>query len=170
MSTRLGARCWTILHTSSMRSCEGTTRSLVSQLDAFKAFLADPAQAATPLGRWTATILADPEKRTKHRLATAVRIGGAEVYNEAAADALEAAMRPFVEDGTVLRLSRHESRELADPDRIFASERLLYALISSQNTAPRRADETVERNQIGRPDHPVRRSALREADIELLLA
>ena len=82
---------------------------LVSQLDAFEAFLADPAQAATPLGRWTATILADPEKRAKHRLAIAVRIGGAEVYDEAAADALEAALRPFVEDGTLLRLSRHDT-------------------------------------------------------------
>ena len=36
---------------------------LVSQLDAFEAFLADPVQAASPLGRWTATTLADPEKR-----------------------------------------------------------------------------------------------------------
>lgn len=82
---------------------------LVSQLDAFEAFLADPARAASPLGRWTATTLADPEKRAKHRLAIAVRVGGAEVYGRAAADALEAALHPFVEDGTVLRLSRHDT-------------------------------------------------------------
>ena len=82
---------------------------LVSQLDSFEAFLADPAQAATPLGRWTAMTLADPEERAKHRLAIAARIGGAEVYDEAAADALEAALRPFVEDGTLLCLSRHDT-------------------------------------------------------------
>jgi hypothetical protein len=82
---------------------------LVSQLDAFEAYLADPAQAATPLGRWTASTLTDPEKRAKHRLAIAVRVGGAEVYDKAAADALEADLRPFVEDGTVLRLSRHDT-------------------------------------------------------------
>ena len=82
---------------------------LVSQLDAFEAFLADPAQAATPLGRWTAATLADPDKRAKHRLALAIRIGGAEVYDKAAADALEADLRPSVADGTILRLSRHDT-------------------------------------------------------------
>ncbi len=82
---------------------------LVSQLDAFEAFLADPAQAASPLGRWTAATLADPDKRAKHRLAIAVRIGGAEVYDEAAADAVEADLRPFVADGTIQRLSRHDT-------------------------------------------------------------
>lgn len=82
---------------------------LVSQLDAFEAFLADPDQAATPLGRWTATTLADPAKRAKHRLSIAVRVGGAEVYDVAAADALEAALQRFVDDGTFLRLSRHDT-------------------------------------------------------------
>lgn len=83
--------------------------ALVSQLDAFEAFLADPDQAATPLGRWTAKTLADPAKRAKHRLSIAVRVGGAEVYDVAAADALEVALRPFVNDGTLLRLSRHDT-------------------------------------------------------------
>lgn len=82
---------------------------LVSQLDAFEAYLADPVQAASPLGRWTAMTLADPQKCEKHRLAIAMRIGGAEVYGKAAADALEAALRPFVENGTILRLSRHDT-------------------------------------------------------------
>lgn len=82
---------------------------LVSQLDAFQAFLADPAQAHTPLGRWTASTLADPEKRARHRLAIAVRVGGAEVYDEAVADEIEAVLEPFVADGTLLRLSRHDT-------------------------------------------------------------
>ena len=83
--------------------------TLVSQLAAFEAYLAEPEQAATPLGRWTAATLADPAKREKHRHAIAVRVGGAEMYDRAAADAVEAALRPFVADGTVLRLSRHDS-------------------------------------------------------------
>lgn len=83
--------------------------TLVSQLDAFEAFLADPAQASTPLGRWTAATLADPEKRLKHRSAIAVRIHGAEVYGRSAADAIEADLRPFVDDATLLRLSRHDT-------------------------------------------------------------
>ena len=87
---------------------------LVSQLDAFEAFLADPAQAATPLGRWTAATLADPEKRARHRLSIALRIGGAEVYDAKAADALEAALRAFVEDGTLQRLSRHDTNPAAN--------------------------------------------------------
>lgn len=82
---------------------------LVSQLDAFEAFLADPVQANTPLGRWTATTLADPDKRAKHRLAIAVRVGGAEVYSRAVADEIEAVLRPFVADRTLLRLSRHDT-------------------------------------------------------------
>lgn len=83
--------------------------TLVSQLDAFEAYLADPAQAATPLGRWTQATLADPAKRAKHRLALAVRVGGDEVYDQAAADAVAAALAPFVADGTVLGLSRHDT-------------------------------------------------------------
>ena len=82
---------------------------LVSQLDAFEAYLANPEQAATPLGRWTAKTLADPAKRAKHRLSIAVRVGGAEVYDVATADALEAALQAFVDDGTLLRLSRHDT-------------------------------------------------------------
>ena len=83
--------------------------TLVSQLDAFEAYLSDPAQATTPLGRWTSAALADPAKREKHRLALAVRVGGAEVYDRDTADAVEAALLPFVADGTVLRLSRHDT-------------------------------------------------------------
>lgn len=82
---------------------------LVTQLDAFEAFLADPAQAESPLGRWTAATLADPAKRAKHRLSIAVRVHDAEVYERAIADAVEADLQPFVEDGTLLSLSRHDT-------------------------------------------------------------
>ena len=82
---------------------------LVTQLDAFEAFLADPAQSDTPLGRWTAATLTDPAKRAKHRLSIAVRVRDAEVYDRALADAIQADLQPFVHDGTLLRLSRHDT-------------------------------------------------------------
>ena len=83
----------------------------VSQLAAFEAYVAEAGQAggeADPLYRWTQATLAHPAKRRKHAQAFALRIGGAEVYGRAAADALEAALRPLV--GTVIaRLSRHDT-------------------------------------------------------------
>ena len=83
----------------------------VSQLAAFEAYVAEAERAgaeADPLYRWTKATLEDPAKRRKHAQAFALRIGGAEVYGRAAADALEAALRPLV--GTVIeRLSRHDT-------------------------------------------------------------
>ena len=83
--------------------------ALVSQLEAFEAYLADPAQADTPLGRWTAATLADPAKRAKHRTVFAVRVRGQEVYARAAADALAADLAPLVGHGAVLQMSRHDT-------------------------------------------------------------
>lgn len=82
---------------------------LVSQLDAFEAYLADPAQAASPLGRWTEATLADPAKRAKHKQAFAVRVRGDEVYPRTTADALQAELYPLVGNGAVERLSRHDT-------------------------------------------------------------
>jgi len=80
----------------------------VSQLAAFEAYLAEAGDPADPLVRWTRATLADPAKRRKHAQSFALRIGGAEVYGRAAADALEAALQPLV--GTVIaRLSRHDT-------------------------------------------------------------
>ena len=83
--------------------------TLVSQLDAFEAFLADPAQADTPLGRWTAATLADPAKRAQHGLAFSVRVGGEPVYPREVADALQDALYGLVGRGAVERLSRHDT-------------------------------------------------------------
>lgn len=81
----------------------------VSQLDAFEAYLADPAQADTPLGRWTQATLADPVKRAKHKHAFAVRVRGEEVYSRETADALQADLYALVGHGAVLRLSRQDT-------------------------------------------------------------
>lgn len=86
--------------------------ALVSQLAAFEAYVAEAEREGAedaPLYRWTKAVLADPEKRRKHAAAFAIRIGGQEVYGKAAADALEAALRPLVEAGAIARLSRHDT-------------------------------------------------------------
>ncbi len=84
----------------------------MSQLDAFEAYVAD-AEAAEPerfpLYRWTKAALADPQKRAKQKLAFALRVGGAELYGRAAADALERDLVPLVGNGIVTRLSRHDT-------------------------------------------------------------
>jgi hypothetical protein len=86
--------------------------TLVSQLDAFGDYVAEAEREGPgnfPLYKWTKTTLEDAEKRLKHKKAFAVRVAGQEVYAEAAADALEAALRPFVGGGVVERMSRHDT-------------------------------------------------------------
>lgn len=86
--------------------------AIVSQLDAFEAYLAQAERegaAADPLARWTRATLADPARRLKHMQAFAVRIAGQEVYPKPAADALEAGLQPLVGGGIVERLSRHDT-------------------------------------------------------------
>ncbi|MBK1661175.1 hypothetical protein [Paracraurococcus ruber] len=84
----------------------------VSQLDAFEAYCAEAERRgdqADPLYRWTQATLADPAKRRVHLCAFALRVAGQEVYPQAAADELEAALRPLVGGGVVERLSRHDT-------------------------------------------------------------
>ncbi|MGG5823619.1 hypothetical protein [Falsiroseomonas sp. HW251] len=85
--------------------------TLVSQLDAFEAYVAqaEKENADDPLCKWTKATLADPAKRLKHMKAFAVRIAGQEVYAAERANALEAALQPLVGGGLVERLSRHDT-------------------------------------------------------------
>jgi hypothetical protein len=86
--------------------------ALVSQLDAFEAYLQEAERGGIdrfPLYRWTKATLEDPEKRAKHSQAFALRVRGAEVYGPEAADALEADLRLLVGGDVVLRLSRHDT-------------------------------------------------------------
>ena len=84
----------------------------VSQLDAFEAYVAEAETAGPehfPLYRWTKATLDDPGKRAKHAVAFALRIGGAEVYDLAAADALERDLASLIGGGAVIRVSRHDT-------------------------------------------------------------
>ena len=91
---------------------EAQGATMVSQLDAFEAYVAEAEREGPgkyPLYRWTKATLEDPAKRAKHARAFAVRVSGREVYPREAADALEAALRPFVGGGLVERVSRHDT-------------------------------------------------------------
>lgn len=92
--------------------------TLVSQLDAFLAYVAEAEREGPehyPLYRWTKATVEDAAKRLKHKTAFAVRVSGEEVYDEATADALEAALRPLVGGGLVTRISRHDTNPATNP-------------------------------------------------------
>lgn len=86
--------------------------TLVCQLDAFEAYLAEIEGKGAfddPLYKWTRSILQDPAKRAKHAEAFAIRVGGNEVYAKSSADALEDDLRPLVGGAVVKRMSRHDT-------------------------------------------------------------
>jgi hypothetical protein len=86
--------------------------ALVSQLDAFEAYVAEAEREGPdkyPLYRWTKATIEDPAKRRKHMKAFALHVSGREVYPKETTDALEAALRPHVGGGLVTRLSRHDT-------------------------------------------------------------
>ena len=86
--------------------------TLVSQLDAFEAYVAEAEREGAdkyPLHRWTKATLEDPAKRAQHARAFAVHVAGREVYPKEVADALDDALRPLVGGGLVERLSMHDT-------------------------------------------------------------
>jgi hypothetical protein len=86
--------------------------TLVSQFDAFADYVAEAEKQGPetfPLYQWTKATLEDPAKRAKHIKAFAIRIDGAEVYSQAAADALEADLKPLAGGAVVERMSRHDT-------------------------------------------------------------
>jgi hypothetical protein len=86
--------------------------ALVSQFDAFARYVAEAEREGPenfPLYKWTKATVEDPAKRAKHVATFALHVGGKEVYPGAAADALEADLRPIVGGGLVARMSRHDT-------------------------------------------------------------
>jgi hypothetical protein len=86
--------------------------ALLCQLDAFTGYVAEAEEQGAerfPLYKWTKATLDDPVRRRKHMTTFAVRVAGHEVYARATAEALEGALRPFVESGLITRMSRHDT-------------------------------------------------------------
>jgi hypothetical protein len=86
--------------------------TLVSQFDAFEGYVREAEREGPehfPLYKWTKATVENPAMRAKHITTFAVRVGDHEVYAKAAADALEADLRPLVGGEAVTRMSRHDT-------------------------------------------------------------
>ena len=86
--------------------------TLVSQLDAFEAYVAEADRegpASYPLYRWTKATIEDPALRTKHGTTFAIRVAGQEVYPQPVADALEADLKPLAGGRLVERMTKHNT-------------------------------------------------------------
>lgn len=85
---------------------------LVGQFDAFEAYVAEAEREGVekyPLYRWTKATVLDPKMRAKHSTTFSLHIDGQEVYPKAAADALEADLRPLIGGDLVTRMTKHDT-------------------------------------------------------------
>jgi len=90
----------------------------ISQFDAFANYVAEAERNGAdqyPLYRWTKATIEDPEKKAKHSTAFAVYIKGEEVYGEAEANALERELRPLLDAGVLLALTKHDTNAANNP-------------------------------------------------------
>mgnify|MGYP000057627534 FL=1 len=92
--------------------------ALHCQYDAFAGYVAEAeAQGVEhyPLYRWTKATIEDPAKQAKYVKSFTLYVGGREVYDRAAADALEAELQPLVGAGLVTRLAKHDTNPARNP-------------------------------------------------------
>ena len=91
---------------------------LICQYDAFAGYCAEAEENGIehyPLYAWTKAVIADPVKQAKYVKSFSIHVGGAEVYDKDAADALEAALEPLVGAGVVTRLAKHDTNPANSP-------------------------------------------------------
>lgn len=89
-----------------------------SQFDAFSDYVTEAEERGTehyPLYRWTKATIEDPVKKAKYLQSFTIYVGGAEVYDKAAADALEADLRPLVGGPLIKQLSVHDTNPANNP-------------------------------------------------------
>lgn len=92
--------------------------ALKCQYDAFADYVAAAEREGIeqyPLYAWTKATIEQPEKRAKYSKSFTLYVGGREVYDRAAADALEAALKPLVGAGLVTRLAKHDTNPANNP-------------------------------------------------------
>ena len=86
--------------------------------DAFAGYCAEAEERGIehyPLYAWTKAVIADPAKKAKYAKSFAIHVGSGEVYARDRADALEAALRPFVGGEVVTRLAKHDTDPANNP-------------------------------------------------------
>jgi hypothetical protein len=92
--------------------------TLKSQYDAFADYVAEAERNGTdryPLYAWTKATIEQPEKQAKYVKSFTLYVDGREVYDRAAADALEAAFKPLVGGALVTRLAKHDTNPANNP-------------------------------------------------------
>lgn len=89
-----------------------------SQYDAFAGYVAEAERNGIeqyPLYKWTKATIEDPAKKRKHLASFTVLVGGSEIYDKATADAIEAGLRPLVDQGQIAGLTRHDTNPANNP-------------------------------------------------------
>jgi len=92
--------------------------ALVNQFDAFASYVAHAEAEGPenfPLYKWTKAVINDPAKRAKHINTFAIQISGEEVYPQAVADNLEAALQPLLGDKLITRITKHDTNPVNNP-------------------------------------------------------
>ena len=92
--------------------------ALVCQYDAFAGYVADAERDgvdAYPLYDWTRATIEDPAKTAKYLKVFTLTVDGAEVYAQAAADALEADLAPLVGGPVITGLTKHDTNPANNP-------------------------------------------------------
>ena len=87
------------------------------QYDAFADYVAAAEREgvdAYPLYKWTKATVDDPAKQQKYLRSFTVYVGGEEVYDRPAADALEGDLQPLV-GGILTRLTKHDTNPARNP-------------------------------------------------------
>ena len=82
------------------------------QYDAFADYVAAAEEHGVekfPLYAWTKATIENPVKKEKYLKSFALHVEGREVYDKAAADALEAELEPLAEAGVISRLKKYDT-------------------------------------------------------------
>jgi hypothetical protein len=88
------------------------------QYDAFAEYVAAAEEHGIdqfPLYAWTKATIENPVKKEKYLKSFTLHVEGQEVYDKAAADALEADLKPLAEAGVVTRLAKYDTDPAHNP-------------------------------------------------------
>jgi len=88
------------------------------QYDAFAEYVAAAEQHGVekfPLYAWTKATIENPVKKEKYLKSFALHVDRREVYDKAAADALEAELKPLAKAGVISRLMKYDTDPAHNP-------------------------------------------------------
>jgi len=92
--------------------------TMTCQFDAFAGYVAEAEREGIeryPLYQWTKATIEDPAKKAKYIKSFSLKVGGAEVYAQEQADALESDLQPLVGGRLITRVSKHDTNPANNP-------------------------------------------------------